>query len=499
MTYMNTAQLKYNIILDTDSYKNDHGRMLPKGTKKIFSTIVFRKSNKYTSFIKFFGITYAVKQLLDVIVTYEDVCNARKIIESNGYEFDSDRWIYILDVHNGKLPIEVKSVPEGMILPVGTPVITIVNTDDNCAWLVSYLETALQRIIWKMTTVASTTYELYKFLETTMIRHEGHNNVEYMLHNFGARGADSYESNIMASMSHIAAGFKGTDALNTDLAIHHYYNNGNWNLYKGYCSSVIASEHSVMCANSNADERDDEEAIVMMLKLLRSELDKISQGKKGCPVISIVGDTYDIHRVCKDLIGKKYKDECLNLINDGGTIVIRPDSGDPILEPIKCIKLLMDSFGYKLNEFGYKVFAIPNLKILQGDGINRESIGKIIEELEKQKISLSCIIFGMGGSLTHGNGRDEFSCSMKATAMMNSDNEWIDLFKDPITDVGKRSLKGRVTTYVKHIDEFNDKIFAERIDMDKLLDIEDIMKTVFINGEVIYDNLPKSFDDVIKN
>lgn len=484
----------YNFILDTDSYKNDHERMLPLGTKKIFSTIVFRKPNKYTSMTKFMGITYAVRNYLNHTITLEEIAIAKKYVEFQGYEFNEDRWIKIVKNHKGKLPLSVKSIAEGMIVPVGIPVVTVENTDDDFAWLVSYIEPALQRIIWKMTTVASCAYETYTYLNKKMQEHSDNNEqVNFHLHNFGARGADSYESNIMASISHIAAGFNGTDSLNTDFEIYKLYNLPNNSEFKPRCFSVLASEHSVMCANSDANERDDELAIKMMLDLLEQELTKIESGKNGCPIVSIVSDTYDIYRVCSDLIGGCFKQRVIDLGKRGGKVVIRPDSGDPTQVPIKCLEILMDKFGFTINKKGFK--QLPKyIKVLQGDGINRESIAKIIDNLESKKICLTELIFGEGGALTHGASRDEFSCSMKATALMDKGGKWIDLFKDPVTDIGKRSLKGVVSTFSN---KYRPHVFAERHGLDKFnLDVEDIMFEVFRNGEI--KNLPLNFEDVLK-
>lgn len=484
----------YNFILDTDSYKNDHGRMLPIGTKKIFSTIVFRKPNQYTSMTKFMGITYAVRNYLNHTITLEEINVAKKYIEFQGYEFNESRWIKIVNKYNGKLPISVRSIAEGMIVPVGIPVVTVENTDDEFAWLVSYIEPALQRIIWKMTTVASCAYETYNYLNAKMKEQSDKNEyVNFHLHNFGARGADSYESNIMSSISHISAGFNGTDSLNTDWEIYKLYNEPNKSAFTPRCFSVLASEHSVMCANSNADERDDELAIKMMLDLLDDELNKIEKGDKGCPIVSIVCDTYDIYRVCSDLIGSKFRDKIIKLGERGGRVVVRPDSGSPTEVPIKCLEILMDQFGYTINKKRYKQLP-PFIKVLQGDGINRESISKIIENLENKKICLTELMFGQGGALTHGASRDEFSCSMKATALMDKNGKWIDLFKDPITDIGKRSLKGVVSTFSN---KTINHIFSERRGLDKFnLDVEDIMVEVFRNGEI--KNLPNDFSEVLK-
>ena len=50
---------------------------------------------------------------------------------------------------------------------------------------------------------------------------------------------------------------------------------------------------------------------------------------------------------------------------------------------------------------------------------------------------------GMGGGLLQAVGRDDFRFAMKASAIC-VDGEWRDVYKDPVTDVGKRSKRGRL-------------------------------------------------------
>lgn len=473
-------KLQRNIILDTDSYKNDHGRMLPQNTTKMFSTIIFRKPNKYAGFTKFLGIQYFIKEYLLEPITLEMINEAEIEITQQGYVFDRKRWEYILKKHNGFMPLDIKSVEEGMIIPVGVPAVTIENTDNNCAWLVSYIETSIQRTIWKMTTVASISKNLHDYLSEIMFKHEGHKNVDYHLHNFGARGADSFEVDIMSGISHASGGFRGSDSLQTNRAIKYYYNTKI-----PYLSSVIASEHSVMCANSDPETKDDFKAVVKMIDLLEENI----ENNLGTPIVSIVGDTYDIYRMAEEYIGIRLKHRIMELGAKGGRVVLRPDSGEPKKICLEVINILMDKFGYSINKNGYKV--LPEyIRVLQGDGINQDSIREIVCELENNNISLDNLLFGMGGGLTHEAGRDEFSCSMKATAI-EYDGKWHDLQKDPITDIAKRSPKGRVTTYLNH----NKEIYYERVELKEFNpELIDLMSTIFKNGKLLKEY---TFEDVL--
>lgn len=476
---MMKPSLERNIILDIDSYKNDHGKMLPPNTEYIFSTIVPRRGNRYTEQIKAMGHQYAIREYVSQPIEAWMIEEAAEELKEQGYAFDRERWQYILDKYDGYLPLEIKAVPEGSLVPVGVATVTIVNTDPKCAWLTSYVETMFQRVCWKMTTVATLSYDLYRYLDDIMVKHCGERGkVKFHLHNFGSRGADSYESDILAGMAHLASGFNGTDCAQANRNIKYYYKTS-----KSYGMSVTASEHSVMCAWSDADKHDDQAAVEMMIGLLE---EKVAKGE-GIPIVSIVGDTYDIYRLTRDYIGGIYKNRIIALGEKGAKVVVRPDSGDPLTMCLDIIKILMEQFGYTVNKYGYKVLP-AYIGVIQGDGINNDSIRHIVARLDRARISLENIVFGMGSGLTHDAGRDEFSFSMKATALYDG-KEWHDLLKRPITDLKKQSLKGHVTTYKAR----DGKIYSVRED-EVPADGQILLETVYRDGVIIKEY---TFDDVL--
>ncbi len=472
-----TTNLFYNIILDADTYKGDHANQYPRGTRRIFSTIVARKPNKFTNEIVAEGHQYVIMQYLMTRVTMEMIDEAEIEYNEQGIEFNRAQWEHIVKKHDGKLPLRIRAVPEGTVVPVGTAIVTIENTDPECFWLTSYVETLFQRAEWKMTTVASISRSIRKqLLEVAQKTGTVEEHVMFSLHNFGDRGADSHESAIMAAMAHLSAGFAGTDCLQANRYIKHFYNTR-----KAYGSSVVASEHSVMCANANAEERDDYAAAVKMIDRLEELVEAVERGEKVIPLVSIVGDTYDMRRFAREFISVRLKGRIKRLGERGGKVVIRPDSGNAVTMPVEIVEILMEGFGYTTNDEGYK--QLPGyVGVIQGDGINQESLGDILDLLVEKKLALGNIVFGMGGGLTHEAGRDEFSFSMKATAREDENGNWIDMFKDPITDVGKRSLRGRVTTYR----DTEGRIFSERLELqDYNQGIEDMLETVYLDGELV--------------
>jgi nicotinamide phosphoribosyltransferase len=133
------------------------------------------------------------------------------------------------------------------------------------------------------------------------------------------------------------------------------------------------------------------------------------------------------------------------VIDSGATVVIRPDSGDPVEVLPKMMRILGEGFGYTTNSKGYKV--LNNVRLLWGDGINQLSVRSILGVVvDLNGWSADNLAFGMGGALLQQLDRDTQKFAMKcSSAQVNG--EWVDVFKDPITDSGKVSKKGRVTLW----------------------------------------------------
>jgi nicotinamide phosphoribosyltransferase len=121
--------------------------------------------------------------------------------------------------------------------------------------------------------------------------------------------------------------------------------------------------------------------------------------------------------------------------------VVRPDSGDPVTVVVQVVEILERQFGSTVNEKGYKV--LNNVRVIQGDGVNLESIKEILEALTIRKFSADNIAFGMGGALLQSVNRDTQKFAIKASSYV-IDGYQRDHQKSPITDNGKRSKAGRL-------------------------------------------------------
>ena len=192
--------------------------------------------------------------------------------------------------------------------------------------------------------------------------------------------------------------------------------------------------------------------------------------------MAVVSDSYDLWNAIDNIWGGELKQQVETM---GGTLVIRPDSGDPIKVVREALQRLAVKFGTTTNTKGYKV--LPNyVRLIQGDGINPTSIGKIIEAVLAAGFSSENITFGMGGGLLQQVNRDTLNFAMKTSAA-RIDGEWRDVYKDPITSVNKRSKRGRLALM------YNQGIYVT-IREDEMATQDNLLRDVFINGELLVDD-----------
>lgn len=449
----------FNFILACDSYKLEHWAELPEGTDYTWVTIVPRKASKYADSIVAMGQTFVAEVFNRIRITNEMIDEAEREVNEQGYEFNRVGWEIIVNDYNGRIPLYIYAVEEGRIVAPQTPVLGLLNVDKRLAWLPAYVETITQAVIWKMSTVASICracrITIKKYFEMTGANLAG---LDYALHNFGDRGADSPdEAPVLAGIAH-AALFNGSDCTRANGYIKRLYKTD-----KAYTSSVEATEHSVMCANSDASTRDDFGAAKMAVNRLDKVVKRASRGI-GIPLLSVVIDTYDARRFVREYCGTSLKDA---ILATGGKMVFRPDSGDPTVEPSLVGEDVAATFGFTTNEKGYRILH-PQTGVIQGDGLRVDTIEGVLKGWTDAGFSMDSFVMGMGAGITHHGARDDFSFSMKATAScINGD--WRRLYKEPVTDLGKKSLKGLVRCV-----EVDGKLIVKEFDGN--FDFDDFLK-----------------------
>lgn len=452
-----------NPLLDTDSYKASHYLQYPPNTTSMFSYVESR-GGKYPVTV-FFGLQYILKEYLSVRITPEMVEEAKEFFALHGEPFNYDGWMYVAKKLKGKLPVRIRAVKEGSVIPTHQMLMSIESTDPKAFWVVSYLETMLLRV-WYPITVATQSYTIKGLIKAALERTADDPAAElpFKLHDFGSRGVSSRESAGIGGASHLV-NFMGSDTVMGVAFANKYYNS------KMAGFSIPASEHSSITSWGQENEV---EAYRNMLR----------QFAKPGSLVACVSDSYDLENAVKNLWGTKLRDE---VIASGATLVVRPDSGDPATMVFRCCEWLGETYGWVINSVGYKV--LNTVRVIQGDGINYDSIAEILHALESNGWSASNVAFGMGGALLQQVNRDTQKFAMKCSSI-TADGKEIDVYKNPVTDPGKASKKGRLDTVFD-----GNKFKTIRMSDGAIESAHSVMETVYENGELLVDD---SFDEIRK-
>ena len=474
--------MKTNPMLMTDAYKISHLIMSEKGTEKIYSTFTPRHSRiEGINEVVFFGLQGFIKDYL--------------IDNFNEYFFDMDKEIVVADykriiknslgdncadtshieaLHDlGYLPIKIKAVKEGTLIPMKVPVFTIENTQKEFYWLTNFLETLISANMWKVIT-ATTIVKKYrdiceKWAEKTC---DGKDHIQWQCHNFSYRGMSGHEDAVTTGAGHLLY-FTGSDTIPSIQYLEQYYNSNVEN--ELIVSSVLATEHSIQCGY-----QDD-------LRYFKRMITEVAPSG----IVSIVSDGYDYWNVIGNIV-PELKD--IIMARDG-KVVVRPDTGSPVKiicgdiestdELIKkgSVEALWDTFGGTINSKGYKVLD-SHISIIYGDSISPEIAEETFKQLEAKGFSAENIVYGVGSYSLGYYTRDTFSFALKATYTV-IDGEEKFIFKDPKTDIGgiKKSQKGMVIVIdgvggIYMVDELNSK---EREANTKF----DMLEDVFIDGKLV--------------
>ncbi len=404
-----------NPILNTDSYKTSHFLQYPPGTTRLFAYLESR-GGAYPATL-FFGLQAILKEEFARPVRKADIAEAGELLAAHGVPFNAEGWQLLLARHKGRLPIEIRAVPEGSVVPTHNAMMTVVNTDPDFPWLPSYVETALLRV-WYPITVATISWHVRQTIRAALLTTADDPEAElpFKLHDFGARGVSSLQSAALGGLAHLV-NFKGTDTLAALLAARRFYREP----MAGF--SIPAAEHSTITSWGRDRETD-------------AYANMVTQFGKPGALFAVVSDSYDFYAAVDHIWGEVLR---RRVVDSGATLVVRPDSGDPVTVVAKTLELLAARFGTTTSAKGYRV--LKNVRVIQGDGVNPKSIAAILERIVADGFCASNIAFGMGGALLQKLDRDTQAFAYKASAV-EIDGKWHDVYKDPATDSGKRSKRG---------------------------------------------------------
>lgn len=542
-----------NALLATDGYKVGHHQQYPEGTTLVYSNFTPR-SNKYApkgcDKIVSFGQQMVIKQIHELFQNEffskpkDEVCGEmkRELSLYLGTDYDVSHFEKLHDL--GFLPIHVKSIEEGSLVPMKVPVLTIYNTIPEFYWITNYLETIISNLLWKPMTSATIAHAYRKVLTKWQEKTDKEKAwfVDWQGHDFSMRGLDSIDATISSGLGHLTS-FTGTDSLPAIYGARKYY--GETDFVGG---SVNATEHSVMCAGGKDDE------IGTFKRLLETY-------PKG--ILAIVSDTWSLWDVCtKHLVVLKE-----DILSRDGKLVIRPDSGNPVdilcgeniesfdnLEDAKdvfnddlyenqvhgerhyeipktrlvrvgdkiyqlnantdwnrydkqyyfiesidiqatpievepkhkgVIELLWDVFGGTINEQGYKVLD-THIGAIYGDSITIDRADEICNRLEAKGFASTNVVLGIGSFTYQYNTRDTFGFAMKATYVELSDQNLNtkkigrEIFKNPVTDDGTK--KSATGLLCVTYDNENGYMLADKVTWDG--EANGVLKTIYKEGSM---------------
>ncbi len=464
-----------NGLLLTDGYKTGHHQQYPKGTEEVYSNWTPR-SNKYApkgcDKVVSFGQQFVVQWLHEYFQDNffskkkEEVCAEiqEELSMYLGTAYDVSHFEQLHDLNY--LPIRVKSLPEGVEVPIRVPMVTIVNTHKDFYWLTNFLETILSTMLWLPMTSATIAMKYKRVFKNWALKTDPLNQgfIDFQGHDFSMRGMGGLQSSQSSGMGH-AAVFLGSDTLPVIWSMKKYY------AAKGFIiGSVNATEHSVMCAGTKDDE----------IGTFKELMATYPEG-----ILSVVSDTWDLWKVLTLYLPALKED----ILARNGKLVIRPDSGDPVAiicgeasalggklpEEMGVIELLWDIFGGTVNEQGFKVLD-SHIGAIYGDSITTERAEQICQRLHDKGFASTNVVLGIGSYTYQFNTRDTFGFAMKATSVVVK-GERREIFKDPITDDGvKKSAKGLIRV---------DLIDNEYLMKDQVSELEEqkgALKVIYENG-----------------
>ncbi len=442
-----------NLVLQTDSYKFTHWKQYPPGTEHVYSYLESR-GGMFRQTV-FFGLQYYLSRFLQgVVVNEADVREAQLFVDQHlgPGMFNAEGWMHIVRNHGGRLPVEIKAVEEGSIVEVQNALMTIENTDPLCYWLPNYLETLLLKV-WYPITVATLSRGIRRVFLSALERSGDPLLIDFKLHDFGYRGVSSEETAAIGAAAHLI-NFRGTDTVAGIRLLQHYYGSS---AMEGF--SVPAAEHSTITAWGRQNEG----------KAYENMLRQFPTG-----IVAVVSDSYNVYEAAEKLWGERLRDQVLQR---EGTLVVRPDSGNPRETVLKVLDILGEKFGYEANAKGYRVLN-PKVRLIQGDGVNYWTIQDTLTAMNRAGWSADNITFGMGGALLQQLNRDTQKFAFKTSSVTVNGKDY-EVFKDPVEGHDKVSKRGRLALLFDN--GSYSTVRADRGEPAK----NDRLRPVFRNGEVL--------------
>ena len=448
MLWPGTRSLESPVTVMADSYKAAHPSMYPPATymtaygefREPFKGMTDRR-------IVVYGIRHYIEQLVSRSIRPNDIDAAITFYQTHGmnkseFPYPADIFERMRASHH--FPVKIEALPEGSVVYPHTPVY-IITAENQDSHFCTFLETILT-MIWYPSTVATLsrqTKQLIKHYFDIAVEQDAKFLLDSRLHDFGFRGCTCVEQSVIGGCAHLLS-FTGSDTMSACFHAQFHLNEG-----VAVGESLPATEHSVMTSWGSEIE-----AIRNLIRM--------NEGK----FVACVMDSYDYDNALNNILPKLVKE----IIEARVTLILRPDSGDPVQQVVKALKAARAAgFPCVLNAYGFKV--LSNVAVIQGDGICYDTIRDILEEaVIKEHFSPENIAFGMGGGLLQKVNRDTMSFATKlsyiqydkshvpeSVSMVHSSDDGLletdgepvkplekDVLKRPASDGAKTSIPGKI-------------------------------------------------------
>lgn len=477
---------RINPLLESDFYKQVHWNQYPKGITKVVSYFVPRMSRlKGDNHLIMFGLQSFIKEYLieDFNEFFfsrpkEDVVREYKHLLDNTLGEGLYGIERVAELHDlGYLPIEIKALAEGTLVPIGVPMFEISNTHPDFAWLTNALESVISCELWHAMISANVGYKYRKIVDH-FYDMSCDDNIprRKALGDFSMRGQESKRSAYKSSAGWLLS-FVNTATVPAVDYLERYYNCDCSKEAVGFGS--VSTEHSVMCSNFAVDGDE-----ITMIKRLLTEIYPNTS-------FSMVSDSYDYWNLVDNILPMCKKE----ILEHNGCLLVRGDSGDPVEVVTKTVFHLWEQFGGTINSKGYKVLN-PHIKAIYGDSITPQRAEAIYTILVNNGFAASNVSLGVGSfsmqclesyaehaaiPTFNPYTRDTFGIAIKATYAEDKDGKPIMIFKNPKEASFKKSHKGCVVVLAGSDGELrseDEHVFKETYRADNAL------KTVFNDGKM---------------
>jgi nicotinamide phosphoribosyltransferase len=461
-----------------DSYKAGHFKMY-KEAKLMCAYGEFREGMTLNGIkdprIVVYGMRHIIDQLVSRVITQNDVDWAKTFYDQHGsvgskYAYPAEMFDKIRTL--GHFPVKIEALPEGSVVLPHTPVFFI-TAEKEFSRFCTFLETVFT-MVWYPSSVATLSKHTKCLIENAFDLSvlDGKNSPLLMsrLHDFGFRGCTCVEQSVIGGSAHLL-NFDGSDTMSACFHVQYHLNGG-----RAIGSAIPATEHSVMTSF--------EDEMAAITNLIHEYPDQ---------PIACVMDSYNYDHAL-EVILPKVKDKIGN-----GTFVIRPDSGDSVIQVLKALRAAVAAgFGREEVEVdGKKYIVLKNVAVIQGDGINYGTVKEILDAVHEAGFSAQNVAFGMGGGLLQKLDRDTLSFATKLCYVQFQDGTSRDVMKAPYGVPEKWSSPGLMKV-MNNNDTHHTVIPIEQEKDFKGREFTDSMKTVYDNGKLDETYMTEEFDVIRK-